>query len=55
MQRTNYPPATKWEEYGRAYVVVFGNIKPCNTMVEVSALINPAYLIQIEACAILNS
>src|SRR6266700_6703403 len=44
---------TLWEEYGRAHSEFFKQIKPCNTMVEVSALIEPDYLIEIEATAIL--
>ncbi len=46
---------TLWEEYGRAHSEFFKQIKPCNTMVEVSALIEPDYLIEIEATAILTS
>lgn len=44
---------SRWEEYGRAHGEVFGNIKPCTTMVEVSKLIAPEYLIEIEADAII--
>lgn len=46
---------SRWEEYGRAHGEVFGTIKPCTSMIEVSALIDPSYLIEIEATAILNS
>jgi enamine deaminase RidA (YjgF/YER057c/UK114 family) len=46
---------SRWEEYGRAHGEVFANIKPCTSMIEISALIDPAYLIEIEATAILNS
>jgi enamine deaminase RidA (YjgF/YER057c/UK114 family) len=46
---------TRWEEYGRAHGEAFGKIKPCTTMVGVAALIEPGYLIEIEATAILNS
>ncbi len=44
---------SRWEEYGRAHGEFFGTIKPCTTMVEVSALIEPGYLIEIEATAII--
>ena len=46
---------TLWEEYGRAHSEFFKQIKPCNTMVEVSALIEPDYLIEIEATAMLTN
>ena len=39
---------SRWEEYGRAHGEVFAHIKPCTTMVEVSNLIAPEYLIEIE-------
>lgn len=44
---------SRWEEYGRAHGEFFSTIKPCTTMVEVSALISPEYLIEMEATAIL--
>lgn len=43
---------SRWEEYGRAHGEFFKDIKPCTTMVEVSRLIAPEYLIEIEATAI---
>ena len=43
----------RWQEYGRAHSEFFKTIKPCNTMVEVKALIEPEYLIEIEATAII--
>lgn len=45
---------SRWQEYGKAHSEFFKNIKPCNTMVEVSALIEPEYLIEIEVTAIIN-
>jgi enamine deaminase RidA (YjgF/YER057c/UK114 family) len=39
---------TRWEEYGRAHREFFGEIRPCATMIEVRALIDPAMLIEIE-------
>ncbi|HWI93760.1 MAG TPA: RidA family protein [Flavisolibacter sp.] len=45
---------SRWQEYGKAHSEFFKDIKPCNTMVEVSALIEPDYLIEIEATAILE-
>jgi enamine deaminase RidA (YjgF/YER057c/UK114 family) len=43
---------SRWEEYGRAHGEFFASIKPCTTMVEVSKLIAPEYLIEIEATAV---
>lgn len=40
---------SRWEEYGRAHREFFGEIRPCATMVEVRALIDPNMLIEIEA------
>ena len=44
---------TRWEEYGKAHGEAFGNIKPCTSMIGVAALIEPGFLIEIEATAIL--
>jgi enamine deaminase RidA (YjgF/YER057c/UK114 family) len=41
----------RWEEYGRAHGQFFSAIKPCATMVEVRALIDPRMLIEIEVDA----
>jgi enamine deaminase RidA (YjgF/YER057c/UK114 family) len=42
-----------WQEFGRAHSEFFKDIKPCNTMVQISALIEPEFMIEIEATAIL--
>ncbi|MFI5372023.1 MAG: RidA family protein [Candidatus Eisenbacteria bacterium] len=45
---------TRWEEVGRAHGQVFGRIRPATTMVEVSRLIDPEMLVEIEADAIVT-
>jgi len=42
---------TRWEEYGKAHGEIFGAVLPATTMVEVSALIDPAILVEVEATA----
>lgn len=45
---------SRWQEVGRAHGEYFKDIRPCTTMVEVSKLIAPEYLVEIEADAVLT-
>jgi len=42
---------SRWEEYGKAHGEFFREVMPATTMVEVSKLIDPKMLIEIEADA----
>lgn len=44
---------SKWEEIGKAHGAYFGTIKPATAMVEVSKLIEPNILVEIEFSAII--
>ena len=45
----------QWESISKAFSHSFKNIKPAATLVEVSSLILPEILVEIEATAILNT
>lgn len=44
----------RWEEIGRAHGEVFRTIQPACTMVEVSRLIDPAMMVEIEVMAVIS-
>jgi reactive intermediate/imine deaminase len=44
-----------WEAVGRAHARFFGDVRPATTLVEVSALVSPEMLVEIEAEAVVDS
>lgn len=42
----------RWQEVGKAHGEIFGAIRPAATMVQVSGLVDPAMLVEIEADAV---
>ena len=42
---------TRWEEIGEAHREAFGETMPATSMVQVSALIDPELLVEVEAVA----
>ena len=42
---------SRWQEYGRAHGEAFGGVLPATSMIEVSGLIDPRMLVEVEAIA----
>ena len=45
---------SRWEEFGRVHGEFFGEARPATSMVEVSKLIDPQMLVEVEAEAIVE-
>jgi enamine deaminase RidA (YjgF/YER057c/UK114 family) len=43
-----------WQEAARAHGQVFGQIRPASTFVQIAGLLDPSWLVEIEADAILD-
>ena len=46
--------AEHWEEVGRAHGEVFGEIRPASAMIVVASLLDPRWLVEIEADALIG-
>lgn len=46
--------ASQWEGVGRAHNEFFADVKPVSTLIEVSALVGPDYLVEISVDAIVH-
>src|SRR4051794_4318465 len=49
--RTYVTDISRWEEVGRAHGEIFADVLPATSMVEVSGLIDPRMVVEIEAVA----
>lgn len=52
--RTYVTDISRWKEVGKAHGEIFAGIRPAATMVQVSGLVDPAMLVEIEADAVVE-
>ena len=52
--RMYFTDISRWHEVGTVHAEVFGDVGPVATMVEVSALISPELMVEIEADAYIS-
>ena len=52
--RTFVTDISRWEEVAKAQGEVFSEIRPAATLVEVTALVKPELLVEIEADAVIE-
>jgi len=52
--RTYLTRAQDWEAVGRVHGEFFGNVRPASTMVVVAGLLNPEWLVEFEADAVVQ-
>jgi len=52
--RTFLVDADHWQEVGRAHGEFFADVRPASTMIVVSALLDPRWLVEIEADAVIQ-
>jgi len=52
--RTFITDINQWESFGKAHQEFFGEIKPAATLVEVSKLIDPNLMVEIEVDAVID-
>jgi enamine deaminase RidA (YjgF/YER057c/UK114 family) len=45
---------TRWEDAGRAHSEIFGVVKPASTFVQVTGFLDPEFLLEVEATAIVD-